>query len=86
MKTVNRFEAQVLRLLFDYAQADIPADENLLCWALSCPSSELQTTLQRLRAAGLLQEQRVRLTLPGLAIASNVAIHVRQLGRVPVAA
>ena len=86
MKTVNRFEAQLLRLLFDYAQADIPVNEDLLCWALSCGMPELAASLRRLQKAGLVQDQRVRLTLPGLAIASNVALHVRQLGRVPVAA
>ena len=65
-------EKRVLRALFELARCDHPARPDVLARALDMDLCAVSRVLTSLAAHGMADAARVRLTLPGLAIAVRV--------------
>lgn len=63
---------EVLRALFDLAEADLRPSLDLLGRLLHLETSECSALIAQLRIAKLLQNDRLCLTMAGLAIASSL--------------
>jgi hypothetical protein len=63
---------QVLRALFELAQADQPADAGSVARRLGLRASDVAQHLVRLDALGFVRAERARLTLLGLAAAARL--------------
>ncbi|HEY6882294.1 MAG TPA: hypothetical protein VI299_29890 [Polyangiales bacterium] len=60
---------RVLRALYELAELDVPAEVGLVARALGLPDAT--RVLRELDARGLVDAQRVRLTMQGLALAAR---------------
>ena len=69
---LNPTQQSALRLMFKMASEDCPADLQLLSGALRLACVEVDSLLSELERAGLVDAERVRLTLPGLAVAASL--------------
>jgi hypothetical protein len=67
--TPTEFDLTLLSLLYRLASTDRPASIPRICRCTGLPAAAAVEALERLASAGLADAQRVRLTLPGLAIA-----------------
>ena len=65
-------EKRVLRALYELARCDHPARPDVLARALDMDPLTVTQALASLAAHGLVDSVRVRLTLPGLAVAVRV--------------
>ncbi len=72
--------ARALRVLYELAQLDCPADAGLLGRALGIASADARGLLIELDARGLVCAQRARLTMLGLGRAARVAsLHLERV-------
>ena len=69
---LNPTQQSALRLMFTLASEDCPADLQLLAGAMQLACVQVDELLSDLERAGLVDAERVRLTLPGLAIAASL--------------
>ena len=69
--TPNSDALTVLRMMLDLAQVDMRVDAELLCRLCGHEVTALNALLAQLRRAGLVQMDRLCLTMGGLAIASQ---------------
>mgnify|MGYP001394476078 CR=1 FL=1 len=69
--TPNSDALGVLRMILDLAQVDMRVDAELLCRLCGHDVSTLSALIAQLRRAGLVQMDRLGLTMGGLAIASQ---------------
>lgn len=72
-----------LQVLYNFARHDQPADLSLLAAELGVTCVAADALLRELEQAGLVDSERVRLTLPGLAVAvsSDARRALRERGR-----
>lgn len=63
---------ELLRTLFDLADADVRASLDLLARLLDLDATRAKALVVELRRAGLIQRDRLNLTLAGLAVATSV--------------
>jgi Mn-dependent DtxR family transcriptional regulator len=70
---MNATQLEVLRTLYELARDDRPADLALVAAALGLSCVRADAVLGELEAAGLVDGERVRLTMTGLAIAVTAA-------------
>lgn len=66
---MTKQQKAALLVLFNLAREDEPADLSLIAARLGLSCVETDDLLSQLDRAGLVDAERVRLTLPGLAIA-----------------
>jgi Mn-dependent DtxR family transcriptional regulator len=66
---LNSTEQDVLQALFALARDDRPADLSIVATELGLSCVAADEVLERLSRRGLVDPDRVRLTLPGLALA-----------------
>lgn len=71
--TPRTAETRVLSALFRLGQDDRKATHGLLSLHTELGRDELLPCLRRLHAAGFIDQERLRLTLPGLAVAVGCA-------------
>ena len=69
--TPNSDALTVLRMMLDLAQVDMRVDAELLCRLCGHDVAEMNALIAQLRRAGLVQMDRLCLTMGGLAIASQ---------------
>jgi DNA-binding IclR family transcriptional regulator len=69
----NQTYRTVLRVLYAMARDDSPADLSVVAEALGLSCVDTDRLLARLEDAGLVDADRVRLTLTGLALAVNLS-------------
>ena len=74
---MQNLDPRILHALFDLAQADIHATPEQLARWLGVPSMELAPAVDRLARRGLIDRERLRLTLMGLAQAVRAGARVR---------
>jgi Mn-dependent DtxR family transcriptional regulator len=63
---------RMLRALYELAELDGPADAGVLARVLGIPPAHASRVLGELAARGLVDAERVRLTMPGLVHAARV--------------
>ena len=66
---ISALAQRLLRLVFSLSSSTVALTRPRLEQRLNVPSSDLNGALEELRRLGLLDAQRLRLTLPGLACA-----------------
>jgi hypothetical protein len=72
-RTLDIAAQKLLRALFDLADADVRPSLDLLARLLGTDVNHAIALLAGLRRAGLIQTDRLGLTMAGLAIASSIA-------------
>ena len=71
---------ELLRAIFDLAEVDLRANPNLLARLLGLDLDRVSALIQSLRRAGLVQVDRMNLTLAGLAFAvATTPVELRPL-------
>jgi|RhiMetdeSRZDD1v2_1073273.scaffolds.fasta_scaffold2061521_2 hypothetical protein len=83
---MTNHDKKVLRLLYTLAAEDRAADLGIVAGMLGLSCVETDRLLMRLECAGLVDAERVRLTLVGLALAVNISDPRRHARRASVAA
>lgn len=86
MRTPDFSALEVLRALFDLAEADLRPSVGLLGRLLDRTDAALSVQIAQLRRAGLVQRERLGLTMAGLAIAASLPVTEPQPMRAPVPA
>lgn len=86
MRTPDFSALEVLRALFDLAEADLRPSVDLLGRLLDRSDAALIAQIAQLRRAGLVQHERLGLTMAGLAIAASLPVTEPQPMRAPVPA
>ncbi|MEM6788859.1 MAG: helix-turn-helix domain-containing protein [Myxococcota bacterium] len=66
---LNATKRRALRILFDFARDDQPADLALVAAALGATCAATDRLLEELARAGFVDADRVRLTMMGLTVA-----------------
>lgn len=74
MRTVDPAALELLRALFDLAEADLAPSSELLERLLDLGSSGASALIAQLRRAKLVQADRLGLTMAGLAIAASLPV------------
>jgi hypothetical protein len=85
IRTPDFAALQMLRALFDLADADLRPTLDLLGRLLHLDSSACSALIAQLRVAKLLQNDRLCLTMAGLAIASSLPVTEPQPMAAPLA-
>ena len=78
---MNATQLEVLRTLYDLARDDRPADLALVASALGMSCVQVDAVLSALEHAGLVDGERVRLTMTGLAVAVSARREPRRGAR-----
>jgi Mn-dependent DtxR family transcriptional regulator len=76
---MNATQQEVLRTLFDLARADRPADLALVAASVGLSCARADEVLEELEQEGLVDGERVRLTMAGLVVAVS-AVRGRRRG------
>ncbi len=72
-RTLDSGALELLRAIFDLAEADVRPTLDLLGRLLDIDANRASSLLAGLRRAGLVQHERLGLTMAGLAVAASVA-------------
>lgn len=71
-RTLDKDAVELLRAIFDLAEVDMRASHDLLGRLLDLDVQYVRGLIQSLRRAGMVQHERLNLTMAGLAVAIAV--------------
>jgi len=72
-RTLDIAAQELLRAIFDLAEADVRVSLDIIGRLIGIDADHAKALLAGLRRAGLVQGDRLGLTMPGLAIAMTIA-------------